>query len=290
MRNKIIGEKLGGAAMKQRKLFCEISPLTYQISLRKERWKRRIQDFFRSDKFASKIQSEKLPVLIYEHKSLMRRRLGNVRQDLQENKVVNLNLAAPKVSGILIRPNEVFSFWRLVGECTEKQGYKEGMTISIGKVSEGVGGGMCQFTNLLHWMILHTPLTIVEHHHHDGFDLFPDFGRQVPFGTGTSVCYNHVDYRFKNETSQTFQLIVYTTDEYLCGEIRAERELLEKYHISIKEEKFVREEDGVYRIGKVFRRCINKKTGELLWERLLKENHAKVMYEMEEEKIEKVQE
>lgn len=63
-----------------------------------------------------------------------------------------------------------------------------------GKVSEGIGGGMCRFTNLLHWMILHKPLTIVEHHHHGSFDLFPDFGRQVPFGTGTSVCYNHMQF------------------------------------------------------------------------------------------------
>ncbi|MGP1434362.1 MAG: hypothetical protein ACTTKP_08800, partial [Catonella sp.] len=82
--------------MKKRKLFCEISPFTYEISLWKERIKRRIKDFKNSTKFAKEKQVEKLPVLIYEHKSLMRRRLGNVRQDLQENKVINLNLAVPK--------------------------------------------------------------------------------------------------------------------------------------------------------------------------------------------------
>ena len=27
-------------------------------------------------------------------------------------------------------------------------------------------------------------LTITEHHHHDGLDLFPDFGRQIPFEKG----------------------------------------------------------------------------------------------------------
>jgi vancomycin resistance protein VanW len=30
-----------------------------------------------------------------------------------------------------------------------------------------VGGGLCQFTNLLHWVALHSPLEIAEHHHHD---------------------------------------------------------------------------------------------------------------------------
>ncbi len=33
---------------------------------------------------------------------------------------------------------------------------------------------MCQFTNLLHWMALHSPLTVTEHHRHSGLDLFPD--------------------------------------------------------------------------------------------------------------------
>lgn len=272
--------------MKKRKLFCEISPFTYNLSLWKERIKKRLKDIIRSTKFAKEKSAAKLPVLIYEHKSLMRRRLGNVRQDLQENKVINLNLAAPKVSGILIRPGETFSFWKLVGNCTEKKGYKAGMTISLGQVSAGIGGGMCQFTNLLHWMVLHSPLTVTEHHHHDGFDLFPDFGRQVPFGTGTSIFYNHIDYRFKNDTDQTFQVLVYTTDEYLCGEILAENELPMKYHIYVKDEKFVREGENNYRVGKVYRKCNDKKTGKLLSEQLLKENHAKVMYEISEEKIE----
>ena len=71
--------------MKKRKLFCEISPLTYEISLWKERTKRRIKDLKNSTKFAKVKATEKLPVLLYEHKSLMRRRLGGVRQDLQEN-------------------------------------------------------------------------------------------------------------------------------------------------------------------------------------------------------------
>ena len=273
--------------MKKRKLFCEISPLTYEISLCKERIKRRIEDFSRLTKFAKEKSGERLPTLIYEHKSLMRRKLGNSRQDLQENKVINLNLAVPKVSGILIRPGEVFSFWKLVGNCTEEKGYKMGLTISLGRASEGIGGGMCQFTNLIHWMVLHTPLTITEHHHHDGFDLFPDFGRQVPFGTGTSVFYNHIDYRLKNDTEQTFQLIVYTTEEYLCGEIRAEKELSVKYHVFVKDERFIREGENIYRVGKVYRKCNDKKTGRLLSEQLLKENYAKVMYEISEEKIEK---
>ena len=69
-------------------------------------------------------------------------------------------------------------------------------------------------------MVLHAPLTITEQHHHDQFDLFPDFGRQVPFGTGTSIFYNYLDYRFRNDTEQTYQLLIHTTPTHLCGELR----------------------------------------------------------------------
>ena len=41
-----------GWVMKKRKLFCEISPFTYEISLWKERIKRRVRDFKNATRFA----------------------------------------------------------------------------------------------------------------------------------------------------------------------------------------------------------------------------------------------
>lgn len=264
---------------KRRKLFCEISPVTYKISVFKCRLLRRIKDIFSFYRFAVTKSSEPLPVLVYSHKSLMRRKLGNTELQLQENKVVNLNIAAPNVTGVLIRPGETFSFWKLVGCYSEKKGYKEGLTISNGRASKGIGGGLCQFTNLIHWMVLHSPLKIVEHHHHDGMDLFPDFGRQIPFGTGTSIVYNYVDYRFRNDTDKIFQLIVYTTEEYLCGELRVSEPLDIKYHIKAENERFVEEDGIVYREGNVFRECIDKASGNVISKELIKSNHARVMYD-----------
>lgn len=264
---------------KRRKLFCEISPFTYKLARCKCILQRMIKDTISKDKFAKAKDTENLPVLIYEHKSLIRRKLGNVDQVLQENKATNLSIAAPKVNGILIKPGETFSFWQLVGAPSERKGYQTGLVIEKGKPSKGTGGGMCQFTNLIHWMVLHSPLDIVEYHHHDNLDLFPDFGRQVPFGIGTSVFYNYGDYRFRNNTNQTFQIIVYTTEEYLCGELRAMEELPQSYHIDVEDEFFSREGDTVYRNNKIYRLIHDKKTGNMLSKTMIKENHAKVMYE-----------
>lgn len=263
----------------KRRLFCEISPLTYKISVLKCRMVKRIKNLLSGQRFATKKADENLPFVIYKHKSLIRRTLGNVNMELQNNKAINLSIAAPKVNGVIIRPGEVFSFWKLVGATSKRKGYKTGLTISNAQTSQGTGGGMCQATNLIHWLVLHTPFEIVEHHHHDGFDLFPDFNRQVPFGTGTSIVYNYLDYRFKNTTDITFQLIFYVTDKYLCGELRATDMLDTSYHIETEDEHFVREGDTVYRKGRVYRTTIDKISGKVIKKELLRENHAKVMYD-----------
>ena len=174
------------------------------------------------------------------------------------------------------------------GGVTAAKGYKEGVTILKGQTIAGVGGGLCQFTNLIHWMVLHTPLTIVEHHHHDGMDLFPDYNRQVPFGTGTSILYNYLDYRFQNNSDVTYQLVTYVTDTHLCGEIRACAALPIKYHIQTENEHFARVGDTVYRRGQVYRSCIDKKTGNVLSREWIRENNAQVMYDTSHLHVENV--
>ncbi len=271
----------------KRKLFCEISPLTYKISVFKCIAVRKIKDLFSKEHFAKKKSDVLLPNVVYKHNSLIRRTLGNVDPELQNNKAVNLAISAPKVNGVVINPGETFSFWHLVGACRERDGYKYGLTISKGVTSKDIGGGMCQFTNLLHWMILHSPLQVTEHHHHDRFDLFPDFGRKVPFGTGTSIMYNYLDYRFKNNTDQPWQIVVYTDDVYLYGELRTAEPLDVTYHISSVGEKFIREDGDVYRVGSVVRKCIDKSSGNVISEETIRNNHAKVMYDTSNLPIEK---
>lgn len=241
--------------------------------------KRHLRDVFKGVHFAKERTQDALPVLIYRHNSLIRRRLGNVDMRLQENKAINLALAVKHIDGLLIRPGETFSVWKLIGRTTESKGYKEGLTITHGKPAKGIGGGMCQLSNLIHWMVLHSELTITEHHHHDALDLFPDHGRQIPFGTGTSISYNYIDYRVKNNTDNTYQLRLYVDDEYLCGELRAVEQLPHTFHIHAEDEYFSREDGVVYRNGKVYRDTIDRNTGECIESQLIRTNHARVMYE-----------
>lgn len=262
-----------------RKLFCEISPFTYRLSMEKEILKRHLKDFIHKIRFARERTTDNLPVVIYRHNSLIRRRLGNVNMQLQENKATNLALAVKNIDGLLIRPGETFSVWKQIGRTTERKGYKEGLVIAKGAPGQGIGGGLCQLSNLIHWMVLHSDLTIVEHHHHDALDLFPDYGRQIPFGTGTSISYNYLDYRVRNDTSNTYQLRLWVDGEYLRGELRAVDPQPHTFHIHAENEYFSREGDVIYRNGQVYRDTIDASTGNVIESQLIRTNHARVMYE-----------
>ena len=181
--------------MKKRKLFCEYGPIAYKISLKKEAIKKDLKDLKAGKKFAKKKNKENLQYIWKGDTKVLLRKLEGVDMQLQINKVTNLKIASKKIDGLIVKPGEEFSFWNLVGNATKSKGYKEGLVISNSKMKTGVGGGLCQMANMIHWLVLHTPLTVTELHHHSDA-LFPDVKRRVPFGTGTSISYKALDYRF----------------------------------------------------------------------------------------------
>src|SRR5690349_4276138 len=196
---------------------------------------------------------------------------------LQHNTVVNLRLASARTDGVVIKPGETFSFNKVVGNCTRRKGYVEGMRLSNGDAISGVGGGICQLANLLHWMFLHSPLTVVERSEHS-FDPFPDKGRVLPWGVGCSIVYNYVDLVVRNDTTTTFQLRTWVTDRHLRGELRSDRPTPTSYRVEARGEQFLRRGGQVYRRNEIWRTTLDKRTGEALGEELVKRNCAVVKY------------
>ena len=266
----------------KRPLFCELCPLAFRLSRMKGIVLRKLKDAFSKLRFSRKRMTEPLPICIATHASLIRRKLAGVDPQLQDNKATNMALAAPRLNGILIQPGETFSLWRLLGNTTKSKGYLPGLVIKCGKAAPGEGGGMCQLSNLLHWMILHSELSITEHHHHERFNLFPDDERRVPFGLGTSIVYNYLDYRVTNNTSRTYQLLLHTDGEFLHGELRADKEESFRYAIRVENDRFVRTAEGIRRRGDIFKDTIDNAGHTIKKEHLLSTN-ALVMYDVAEE-------
>lgn len=267
-----------GVVIVGRKLFCDINPTTYKISLEKEIFKRNVKDLFSEEKIAMQHSKEILPNIVKSHSSILIRKLNGVDLRLQENKVTNIMLACNKVNGLIIHPGETFSFWKTVGKATQKKGYKEGLVISSKGLTSGYGGGLCQMANMIHWLVLNSPLEVTELHHHSDA-LFPDERRRVPFGTGTSVSYNNIDYRFRNNTDQDVQILVWIEDGELLGELRSEREFPYRYKLIEENHHFKKEGDKYYRISQVYRLVIDRATNEVLNKELILDNHSAVLYD-----------
>ncbi len=263
--------------MKKRKLFCELSPTCYKISLKKEYLVRDIKDLLGGERFASQIQKDILPVLVKAHSSEILRRLNGVDMELQRNKAVNLRLAGEKINGIIINPGETFSFWKLVGEPTAEKGYLDGLVIHNGKLDRGIGGGLCQLANLIHWLVLNSPLTVTELFHHSDA-LFPDSGRRVPFGTGTGVFYKNIDYRFRNDTDTPVQLLIWQSGGKLKGELRSEKAFPYVYRITEENQGYTQENGIFYRVSRVYRLTLDRERS-IVSRELILNNHSKVMYD-----------
>jgi vancomycin resistance protein VanW len=222
-----------------------------------------------------------LPFRHIKHTSKLIRRLGDSDLALQINKVTNLKLAANCINGIVVRPNQYFSFCRLVGKPTKKRGFLEGMELSFGEARSGIGGGICQLSNLIHWMALHSPLVVVERANHS-FDPFPDDGRVLPFGSGAAIFYNFVDLVLFNPTQQDLQLSITVGKHQLEGELLSNQSCNVKYHVYQKNQKFYRENGVVYRENQIWRDTITKgHNPEVIDSSLLYSNKVIVKYEVD---------
>ncbi len=229
-------------------------------------------------RYAIKFCCKALEHRSFEHKTPLLRQLKNVDMWMQHNKIINLGIAIKKIDKVILRPGETFSYWRLIGRPMEKKGYKEGMVLFYGGFAAGIGGGLCQLSNLIYWMTLHTPLTVTERYRHS-FDVFPDSNRTQPFGSGATCVYNYRDLQIYNDTDDTYQLCLYMDQDYLYGEWRSTSKPMSKYEVYEKEHRITHEVWGGYvRHNTLHRREIGA-DGNVLTDEYLTENHAIMMYQ-----------
>ena len=222
-------------------------------------------------------QQERLPAVQASHATPLLRHLRGEEMVWQENKVTNLKLAVSRLDGLILKPGETFSYWRLIGKPTARKGYKEGMVLFLGRIGGDIGGGLCQLSNLIFWMTLHTPLTVTERYRHS-HDVFPDSNRTQPFGSGATCAYPHRDLMIRNDTDRPYQLCLRVGETDLEGEWRSDRPPQFRYQI-VERHHEMRHEwwGGCSRHNELYLQVFDLE-GELLEDRLVVENHAMMMY------------
>ncbi len=114
------------------------------------------------------------------------------------SRIHNINLAASRLNGILIAPNETFSFNEALGDISIYTGYQQAYIIQDGKTIMGDGGGVCQVSTTLFRAVLNAGLPIVERNahayrvHYYEEDLGPGYDATIYSPT--------TDLKFKNDT------------------------------------------------------------------------------------------
>lgn len=222
-------------------------------------------------------REDPLPYRYAAHKTILLRQLKDVDMWMQHNKIVNLTIAAKRINGLILRPGEIFSYWKRIGKPTKAKGYLDGMILRNGTFRAGTGGGLCQLSNLLFWMTSHTPLTVIERHRH-GYDVFPDSNRTQPFGSGATCFYPHGDLMIQNQTADTYQLLVCVRGEYLEGEWRVSAAPAYRFEVVERNHEIRAEYWGGYtRHNELYQQKFDL-DGRLLEESLLVKNAAVMMY------------
>lgn len=217
---------------------------------------------------------------IFSTRSLMVIQDSGFPVEYQYNKVHNLKLAARKIHGLLIQPGETFSFCLAIKDADKDQLYRDGLSLVNGQIQGEYGGGLCQFSNVLYWVFLHTELTVVERHGH-GTEAIPPTEADALAGVDATIAEGWLDLKVRNDTKRIYQLAVTFDEKYIAVKILSDSNedfIYEVYNGSVN----YREENGeIIEDSTVMRRQLTL-DGKTSKESLLYENHCVIEYPLPE--------
>lgn len=133
------------------------------------------------------------------------------------NRIYNINLATSKINGILIPPNDEFSFVKTVGDISAATGFKQAYVIKSGRTVLDDGGGVCQVSTTVFRAALNSGLPITERVAHAYRVSYYEQG--FPPGLDATIFYPSVDLKFKNDTSSHILIQAHTEGNSLVVEL-----------------------------------------------------------------------
>lgn len=168
----------------------------------------------------------KLPVTIIEPKNKLVNELG-IKELIGrgvshftgsiENRKFNIGLAASRINGVLIAPNEEFSFLNTVGDISAATGFKQAYVIKSGRTVLDDGGGVCQVSTTVFRAALNTGLPVTArtaHAYRVGY-----YEQGFPPGLDATIFGPSVDFKFKNDTPTHILIQSYVTGNTLTVDL-----------------------------------------------------------------------
>jgi vancomycin resistance protein YoaR len=115
------------------------------------------------------------------------------------NRLTNVRVGAARYNGVLLKPGEVFSFGKLLGNVGPEEGYTPGWVILGDRQEEQYGGGLCQVSSTAFRAALTAGLPILERVNHAFAISYYTAPYGVP-GVDATIYYPPVDFKFRNDT------------------------------------------------------------------------------------------
>ncbi len=120
--------------------------------------------------------------------------------DSNRDRLNNVQLAAEKINGIIVNPGEEFRYLPVVEPITIAGGYRIANVYSNGKVTQDIGGGVCQVSSALYTATLYADLEITKRFNHSLTVAY------VPLGQDATVSSGELDFRFINNTNEPLKI------------------------------------------------------------------------------------
>lgn len=112
-----------------------------------------------------------------------------------QNRIHNITVAAQKLNGVLVKPDEEYSLVANLGEVSNQTGYLPELVIKENKTIPEFGGGLCQIATSNFRAALNSALPITERQSHSYAVQYYE-----PQGTDASIYIPHPDLKFYNNT------------------------------------------------------------------------------------------
>lgn len=116
---------------------------------------------------------------------------------------MNLNVAAHRLDGLVLKPGESFSFNRVVGPRTLARGYRPAPSYLGGDSPATLGGGICLLSSAVYHMALENGMSIQQRVPHLRTI------HSVPPGLDATVWYGGADLQFVNTRPQPIRLLAH---------------------------------------------------------------------------------
>ena len=112
-------------------------------------------------------------------------------------KVHNLKRAIKSIEATQVLHEEIFSFWKIVGNPSRQNGFIESRSIIGNQIIKSTGGGLCQLSGLIYYIGLISDLEILERYNHS-IDIYDEKTRFTPLGSDAAVVYGYKDLKIRN--------------------------------------------------------------------------------------------